>query len=48
MPNAYADAHDMQDPHSTFFKTIKVYNYPLTAKLTNFMTFSRAIYLEFR
>ncbi|KIM38847.1 hypothetical protein M413DRAFT_19920 [Hebeloma cylindrosporum] len=24
MPNAYAEAHDMQDPHSTFFKTVKV------------------------
>lgn len=24
MPNAYAEAHDMQDLHSTFFKTVKV------------------------
>lgn len=43
MPNAYAAAHDMQDPYSTFFEIVKVYTL-FSCRLTSnevLMTFTK-------
>ena len=42
MPNAYAAAHDMQDPYSTFFEIVKVYTL-FSCRLSNevLMTFTK-------